>query len=130
MWVKGNTVLVLLIMLLFACAALLQLSEDAYFAHLTAKQVEDFSRARKILHEEFGRLLISTIPEKCYSDVILCQTTVSGIMVNYALRQYQQDGQEIGYIQYTLCVNMGLTSIKLQVVVEQASQRVVSWIYA
>ena len=129
MRIKGNILWILLIMLLFASTALLQLSEDNYLAHLIDKHVENLLSARKALNEGFTRLSASSISQACYNDTLFCQTNVSGMTVNYALHEYQQEDQESSYVQYTLHVKTGVTSIGLQVVVERGSGRVVSWAY-
>ena len=129
MQIKGNILLVLLVMLLFASAAVLQLSENNYLAHLIEKHVETLSSSRKALSEAFKKLSSSSIFPGCYSDSLLCQTNVSGVTVNYALHMYQQEDRESSYLQYTLRVKRGVTSIRLKAIVEQTSDRVVSWNY-
>ena len=124
---KGNILLIMLVMLLFASVALLQLSENNYLAHLINQHVENLSSARKALNEGFKKLSLSSINSACYSDVMLCQINVSGITVNYALREYQQKEQENTYLQYTLVAKTGATSVTSRVIVEQVSGRVASW---
>lgn len=129
MRVKGNILLILMVMLLFASAALFQLSEDNYLAYLIAGHVENLSSARKTLDAGFKQLLASPISQACYSDTASCQIRVSGVTVDYALHQYQQEDQEACYLQYMLRVRVGATSIGLRAVIEQESNSVVSWMY-
>ncbi len=129
MRIKGNILVVLLVMLLFASAAVLQLSENNYLAHLIEKHLEDLSSARKALSEAFKKLSSSPISPGCYSDSLLCQTNVSGVTVNYALHMYQQEDRESSYLQYTLRAKTGVISIELRVVMERESGKVVSWAY-
>lgn len=130
MRIKGSILLVLLVMLLFASVALLQLNEDNYSAHLIDRHVEDLSAARKALHEAFDKLSISVIPQECYSDTPVCQIKISGIVVNYALREYRQEEQKSSYLHYTLHDQVNLASVELRGVVEMPSNLVVSWVYA
>lgn len=130
MRIKGSILLVLLVMLLFAAVALLQLNEDNYSAHLIDRHVEDLSSARKALHEAFDKLSTSVIPQECCRDIPVCQIKISGVVVNYALCEYRQEEQESSYLHYILHDQVNLTSVELRVVVERPSNMVVSWVYA
>lgn len=137
---QGSILLILLIMLLFASAALLQLNEDNYLARLMKAHVENLATARHALSDAFDALSVS--PEKnqaCYSDAnnkgalkdfwsshpSLCRLQISGLTVDYVFWKYQQKSQEMHYLQYTLYIE---PSYWLQITVEQASGRVVSWV--
>ncbi|MES2204953.1 MAG: hypothetical protein V4496_07010 [Pseudomonadota bacterium] len=126
---KGNILLIMLVMLLFASAVLLQLSVDNYLAHLIDQHVENLSNARVALNQGFKKLSTASINPACYSAAAICQIKISGIAVKYALCEYQQDEQENSYLQYSLEAKAGTASIRLRVVVEQPSSKVVSWLY-
>jgi hypothetical protein len=144
MQTKGSVLIVLLIMLIFASVALLQLSEDNYFTHLIATHLDDLSQARHELSQAFKKT--SAMPVKnqaCYSEAdnkseledfwdsghLLCQIKISNQIVDYAFRLFQQDERETSYLQVTLRVKNNNSSVWLRVVMEQKSKVITSWLY-
>lgn len=140
---KGNILLILLIMLLFASAALLQLNEDNYFTHLIAKQVDYLSNARKNLNQAFKVLLKSPSENQaCFTNANTkiqwedfwsvnssCKIQISDASVYYALQRFEQGKKEEIYEQYTLCIKTNVTSMWLKIFVETQSGVVTSWVY-
>ena len=138
---KGSILLILLIALLFASAALLQLSEDNYLAHLIAGHVDDSSNARKSLKVAFKKLSASSVQNQaCFTSAntenelndfwkthVSCQTAVSGTLVNYAVQVFEQEQQKSSYLQYTLSLKTNAASMWLRVLVGRESGLVVSW---
>jgi len=144
MRVKGNILLVLLIMLLFASAALLQLSEDNYLAHLISAHVGSLLSARKSLSK--AAINFSAENQACYVDAdakadletfwqshqSLCQMNISGAKVMYAFRDYKEDKQEEGgvvYRQITLRTKNANEFEWLRVVKTRNVGVTVSWTY-
>ncbi len=141
---KGSVLIIVLIMLIFASVALLQLSEDNYFTHLIAAHLDDLSQARHELSEAFKKTSAMSVKNQaCYTnadnkneledfwdnDHSLCQIKISSQMVDYAFRVFQQDEQETSYLQVTLRVKNNNSSVWLRVVMEQKSRVITSWLY-
>ncbi len=144
MQIKGSILLILLIMLLFASAALLQLSEDNYLAHLIAAHLNDLSHARRELSDSFRKISVMSVKNQaCYSDTdnkdelevfwksrALCQVKSSNQRVDYVFRVFQQNEQESSYLQYILRVKNNDSSVWLRVVAEQETGAITAWSYS
>lgn len=136
---KGSILLVLMLMLLFTSPLLLQLSEDNYFMHLLARELDDVTQSRQALIAVFNTLLEENRPtfvcetsadtpselESFWStSAQSCQVVSSGILVKYAL-YHDEGGDETQYQQYTLQAQNSW----LRVVVDLQANKTVSWLY-
>lgn len=141
MLIKGNILIILLLMLLFSSAVVLKLSENNYLAHLINTHLDHLASARKalakavvILPSENQVCSINT-DNKSELEIFwqsrqsLCQLNISGIKIDYAMREFSKALEETIYQQVTLRTQNGSEFEWLRIVKIHDSGALVSWTY-